>query len=46
MIDLIRSESRGDAEQLLAGDAVATQDQPALRVHAIEQSELLLFDMA
>jgi redox-sensitive bicupin YhaK (pirin superfamily) len=35
-----------DGEQLSAGDAVATQGQPVLSLRAIEDSELLLFDMA
>ena len=35
-----------DGEQLSAGDAVATQEQPVLSLRAIEDSELLLFDMA
>jgi len=35
-----------DGEHLSAGDAVATQEQPALSIRAIEASELLLFDMA
>ncbi|MDH3533386.1 MAG: pirin family protein [Gammaproteobacteria bacterium] len=33
-------------EQLLAGDAVAMQDQAALRIRAAAAAELLLFDMA
>ena len=35
-----------DGAQLSAGDAVATRDQPALSVKAVEEAELLLFDMA
>ena len=35
-----------DGQRLSAGDAVATQEQPALSIRAIEESELLLFDMA
>jgi len=35
-----------EGEQLSAGDAVATQGQPVLSLRAIEDSELLLFDMA
>jgi redox-sensitive bicupin YhaK (pirin superfamily) len=35
-----------EGAQLSAGDAVATQGQPVLSLRAIEESELLLFDMA
>ena len=34
-----------DGESISAGDAVATQDQSALTVRAIDDAELLLFDM-
>jgi redox-sensitive bicupin YhaK (pirin superfamily) len=33
-------------ERLVAGDAVATQDQHAVSVRALQDTELLLFDMA
>ena len=35
-----------DGEELVAGDAVATQDQDRLTVRATDGAELLLFDMA
>ena len=33
-------------DSLVAGDALATQDQATLTVRATEDAELLLFDMA
>jgi len=35
-----------DGEELVAGDAAAMQNQGSLTLRAIENSELLLFDMA
>ncbi len=35
-----------DGVELIAGDAVTMQDQAALTVRAVQDSELLLFDMA
>ena len=45
-LQVVRGTVEIDGEQLSAGDAVATQDQRAFSVRAIEESELLLFDMA
>lgn len=45
-LQVVRGKVEIDAEQLSAGDAVANQDQPGLSINAIEEAELLLFDMA
>ncbi len=45
-LQVVRGNVEIDGEQLSAGDAVATQDQSALSVKAVEEAELLLFDMA
>ena len=45
-LQIVRGSVEIDGEQLSAGDAVATQEQPALSVKAVEEAELLLFDMA
>ena len=45
-LQVVKGTIEIDGEQLSAGDAVATEDQPALTVKAVEESELLLFDMA
>ena len=45
-LQVVRGSVDVDGESLSAGDAVATQDQPALTVRAIDDAELLLFDMA
>jgi len=45
-LQVVRGSVDVDGETLSAGDAVATQDQPALTVRAREDTELLLFDMA
>ena len=45
-LQVVRGSVEIEGEQLSAGDAVATQEQPALSVKALEEAELLLFDMA
>lgn len=45
-LQVVKGSVEIDGEQLLAGDAVATQDQATLQVRSIEEAELLLFDMA
>lgn len=45
-LQVVRGTVEIDGEQLSAGDAVATRDQPAISVKADEEAELLLFDMA
>jgi len=45
-LQVVRGNVEIGSEQLSAGDAVATQDQPGLSIKAIEEAELLLFDMA
>ncbi len=45
-LQVVRGTVEIDGEQLSAGDAAATQDQPAFSVKAVEEAELLLFDMA
>ena len=43
---VVRGKVDVEGNELVAGDAVATQDQDALRVRATDDTELLLFDMA
>lgn len=43
MIDIIRSEDRGAADH---GFAVTMEGKSVVALHASEDSELLLFDMA
>lgn len=45
-LQVVKGSVEIDGEQLLAGDAVATQDQATLQIRSIEEAELLLFDMA
>jgi len=45
-LQVVKGTIEIDGEQLSAGDAVATEDQPALTLKAVDESELLLFDMA
>ena len=45
-MQVVRGTVEVDGNQVSAGDAVATQDQDAISVRAVEDSELLLFDMA
>jgi redox-sensitive bicupin YhaK (pirin superfamily) len=45
-LQVVQGAVEVDGQRLSAGDAVATQDQPAVSVRALEESELLLFDMA
>lgn len=45
-LHVVRGSIDIDGQQLVAGDAVATQDQELLSVRAVSSSELLLFDMA
>ena len=45
-LQVVRGSIEIDGETLSAGDAVATQDHDRLKIRAIEDSELLLFDMA
>jgi hypothetical protein len=45
-LQVVRGTVEIEGEQLSAGDAAATQNQPAFSVKAIEEAELLLFDMA
>lgn len=44
-VQVVRGSVEIDGERLAAGDAVAARDQDALVVRALEDSELLLFDM-
>ena len=44
-IQVVRGAVQINGESVVAGDAVATQDQDNLSVRATEDSELLLFDM-
>ena len=44
-VQVVRGVVEIDGETVVAGDAIATQDQGSLTVHAAEDSELLLFDM-
>ena len=45
-LQVVRGSIEVDGEALAAGDAVATQDHDSLKIKAVEDSELLLFDMA
>lgn len=45
-LQVVRGTVEIGGESLSAGDAVATQDQRAFTVRSLEESELLLFDMA
>jgi len=45
-LQVVRGAVEIDGEPLSAGDAVAAQDQRAFTVRSLEESELLLFDMA
>ena len=45
-LQVIQGAVEIDGQRLSAGDAVATQDQPVVSTRALEESELLLFDMA
>jgi len=45
-LQVISGEVEVEGSTLTAGDALATQDQDALTVRAINEAELLLFDMA
>ena len=45
-LQVVRGNIEVDGESLSAGDAVATQDHARLTVRAVDDSELLLFDMA
>jgi redox-sensitive bicupin YhaK (pirin superfamily) len=45
-MQVVRGTVEVNGKQVSAGDAVATQDQDAISVRAVEDSELLLFDMA
>lgn len=44
-VQVVRGAVEIDGETLVAGDAIATQDQPALTIRATDEAELLLFDM-
>jgi len=44
-VQVVRGTVEINGESLLAGDAVATQDQDALSIRASDAAELLLFDM-
>jgi redox-sensitive bicupin YhaK (pirin superfamily) len=44
-LQVVRGAVEVEGNELVAGDAVATQDHPALRVRANNDAELLLFDM-
>ncbi len=44
-LQVVRGEIELDGEQLVAGDAAAMQDQDTLTVRALQNAELLLFDM-
>ena len=45
-LQLVRGSVEVDGQELVAGDAVATQDQSSLSVRAKTDAELLLFDMS
>lgn len=45
-LQVVRGTVEIGGESLSAGDAVATQDQRAFTIGSLEESELLLFDMA
>ena len=45
-MQIVRGRVEIDGDELVAGDAIATQDQAILTVRANEEAELLLFDMA
>lgn len=45
-LQVVRGTVEIGGESLSAGDAVATQDQRAFTIRSLEESELLLFDMA
>jgi redox-sensitive bicupin YhaK (pirin superfamily) len=45
-LQVVRGSVEIDGSTITAGDAVATQDQDTITVRAVEDSELLLFDMA
>ena len=45
-LQIVRGTVEVAGEQLAAGDAIATQDHAVLSVRAVEDSELLLFDMS
>ena len=45
-LQVVRGAVEIDGERLVAGDAAATQDQSRLSVKALQDVELLLFDMA
>ena len=44
-LEALDIEAEGQRALAAAGDAVATQDQDRISVRAIDNSELLLFDM-
>lgn len=44
-LQVVRGSVTVDGNDLVAGDAVATQDQASIQVRANENAELLLFDM-
>ncbi len=45
-LQVVRGSIEVEGQKLVAGDAVATQDQESLSLRAATDSELLLFDMA
>lgn len=45
-MQIVKGRVEIDGETLQAGDAIATQDQASFSVRAIQNAELLLFDMA
>ncbi|MDH3305874.1 MAG: pirin family protein, partial [Gammaproteobacteria bacterium] len=45
-LQVVRGAIEVEGHKLVAGDAVATQDQASLSIRAATDSELLLFDMA
>jgi hypothetical protein len=45
-LQVVRGSVEVDGQELVAGDAVATQDQSSLSVRAKTDAELLLFDMS
>ncbi len=45
-LQIVRGTIDIDGERLVAGDAVAARDQPNLAIGAVDDAELLLFDMA
>lgn len=45
-LQVVKGAVEIDGEKLLAGDALATQDQASLNLRCVEKAELLLFDMA